>query len=894
VPTARPAVVGSSAPILTPKAAVASTSDTAGPESITVRAMRRLMREKDSPSAATEIGQAQIRQEGSAGNIVSILRNAPSVYVYSQGIGNNEPVISIRGTRGLESASTLDGMPMQDLLNGGSGGYLNSILAAPFTTDQIDGVTLYPGVAYPDQSTFGTIGGTVAYKTKRPKDKFALEVLGEVGSFGTWKEGFQLDTGRLDGALGEGVDAPKMMLQYYNMQTKGYIDYTPARYNSMMFAFDKPYDSAQSLFQATITYNTGSGLILPQPVPSTYQQAYGNFSNYNPSQQYFYQYNDYFNLMLKNDTFINDYIQIGESAFYRYSNSYSDDYANPTLFEPNGAAGSAAVNGINPFNQTVAGFGEQSYYGYGSGVYYQPGVMSYDGNKMYANSASCPASLQASWAAAGQANPCGYNSQEMYTHTDTYGIQPRISILPPEIFGIRNTIHIGGTLARETQPTGLPEYYGVDPVIPHDDANRVVTSTNGTAGQFQRTIFAVYAQDKIDLLNNTLHITPGVTWQGTESSVHEAEVYGGTVSAATQATAYCQTYGCGYGPFKEKKWDRNTLPFLNVSYDFDKIAPALRGLSVYGSMGQSALYAPVSDFSPNLIGSAPNASIVHMYEGGIKYNTSHWYVSADYFYQKIDRDFGYFSYQSGPNTGYSLYTNDGQRLTRGQEVQIQWRPNKTWRFFGNFTHQSARYLKTYFANVTVQEDQFGIAQRGTHVSGIPSWMAQFGVDYNKQSLFLKDDDLNVNLTGRYTGHQYTTYDLTGFQNVGPVAGTTGGYGTYDYYSTTAGSTTTDPNGGIAPYVLFNLDVNYDMPVRNMGPLKKLNFDLNIQNLFDTFYWQYKYKQISPASCGTFTSNPAGTTGFTGNAVSNYGCTSSYSDGLPGMPATIMFTVRATF
>lgn len=898
-PVARTAhVVPAAAPVAAPAVATTVAANTAPPdqmESIMIRAQRRLLREQDSPSAVTEIGQTQIRMSGAAGNIVSLLRNAPSVYTYQQGIGNNEPVMSIRGTRGLEAANTLDGMPMQDLLQGGSGAFLQNVIAAPFTQDQISGVSVYPGVAYPDQSTFGTIGGTVAYHSLRPADKFGVDVYGGVGSFGTWREGFKVDSGQLDGALGRGVDAPKVMVQYDNMQTKGFIDYTPARYNSFEAALDKPYDEGQSMFQATVLYNTGSGLITPEPIPMPYLQQNGNFSNYSPDQEYFRQNNDYFTLMLKNDTYINDYINVGLSGFYRYSNSTTEEYANPALFAPNGGDTPFTVGGANPFNQTIAGFGEQGLYGYGNPAY-QPGAVTYDGNAMYNNSPACPASVAAQWAAAGQTSPCGYNAYTQTLHTNTYGIQPRVSILVPEFWGIRNTIHIGGLVARETQ-LNTPIYYGITQPVPHDAINDVAGAPNqggGLGGGQQRTIFSGYLQDKIDLLHNTLHITPGFTLQGTKTAYSTGYQVFGTPSAATLATPYCQANTCNYGPFGNHKWDREFLPFVNVTYDLDKIAPALKGVSFYGSAGTSALYAPTSDFSPSVIGSPPSASIVHMYEGGVKYNTSHWLFSADYYYQKVDRDFGFFQYQSGPLAGDALYTNSGQRLMRGQEVTLMWRPNSTWTFSGNFSHNSARYLKTYEAFVTVQEDQFGIAQRGSHVSGIPQWLAQFSVDYNKRNLLRRGDDLNVNLTGRYTGHQYTTYDLTGFQNIGPIPGTTGGYGTYDYYNTTAGATTMDPNGGIAPYVIFNLDVNYAMPVHELGPLKKVDFDLNVQNLFNTFYWQYKYRQISPASCGTFTSNPPGTTGFAGNAVSNYGCTPQFADGLPGMPSTIMFTVRASF
>ncbi|WP_256887542.1 TonB-dependent receptor [Acidomonas methanolica] len=877
-------------------AAAQASIDNSSPESIQVRAMRRLIREKDSPSAVTELGARQISANGSMGSIVTLLRQAPSVYVYQQGPGNNEPVFTIRGTRGMEVAQTLDGIPMQDLLNGGSGSYLQGIAGFYFNTDQISGVSLYPGVAYPDQSTFGTIGGTVAYKSMRPSTKRGLDVFGGVGSFGTWKEGFKVDSGSLDGALGRGVDAPRLMLQYSNMQTKGYIENTPARFNSMEAAFDKPYDSGQSMFQATVLYNTGSSNYIPEPIPSIYQQKYGNYFNYPKSEQYAYTRNDYFTLMLKNDTYINDYISVGLSGFYRYNNSYSDYYSNINTFAPAGAQPAYSMNGVTLFNQTLANFAYQSVYGYGN-PYYQPGVVTYDGNALYNNTSSCPSSYVAQYA--GSPTPCGYNSYEQYIHTNTYGIQPRISIRPPDIFGIRNTIHIGALIARETQ-NNLASYAGVTPNIPHDEQNRIP----GYGSTF-RNIYSGYAQDRIDLLHNSLHITGGFTIQGTKSGYTTPWVYdGGSPPASYLAanSAYCNQYSCSYGPYKSRKWDRNWLPFANVTFDFDKISPVLRGLSAYGSMGTSALYAPVSDFGPTFASAPPSASIVHMYEGGIKYNTGKLAVSADYYYQKVDRDFGYFSDQT-PNTalyGKSLYTNDGERLMRGVEMNVIYQINKNWQLFGNWSYNSARYLKTYFAFVTVQEDQFGIASRGSHVTGIPSWLSTFGVDYHKTDLLLHDDDLNVRFTGQYTGHQYTTYDLGGFENVGPLpgvtSGTSNGYGSYNYYNAVAGSTTMDPKGGIAPYMIFSINIDYHMPVHNLGPLKSIDFNMNVYNLFNTFYWQYKYKQISPngSGCGNFASNPPGFNGFAGQPVNIYNCSTQFSDGIPGVPAQAMFTVRAHF
>ena len=158
--------------VLTPtnKAALADTPTPV--EQVRVKARRLLLRQKNSPSAVTELGKQQIAQEGVMGSTSTLLRQAPSVYVYQSGPGENSPVFSIRGTRSVEVAATLDGVPMQDLLVGGTTGYLGN----RFALDQIESVTVNSGVASPDTNTFGTIGGTIAYSSKRPENDAYIDL----------------------------------------------------------------------------------------------------------------------------------------------------------------------------------------------------------------------------------------------------------------------------------------------------------------------------------------------------------------------------------------------------------------------------------------------------------------------------------------------------------------------------------------------------------------------------------------------------------------------------------------------------------------------------------------------------------------------------------------------
>ena len=888
------------------------------PENIVVKAQRRLLKEKNSPSAVTELGAAQIAATGISGSTASVLRQAPSIYVYQQGIGDNAPEITVRGLRGLEIATTLDDVPTQDLLAPGAF-YLSNNLGGVFTLNQISGVSVYPGVAYPDKNTFGTIGGTIAYQTKRPTNDYYLDVTGSIGSFGTYKEGFEVNSGRIDSPLGTGDNAIKMLLNYNNLQTQGFIDGTPNRENEMEFAFDKPYDDGLSKFQATVLYNTAVGLIQNEPVPVPYLQKNGFFSNYPTSLEFAQQRNDFATLILKDDTYVNDYLSVGASAFYIHNDNQLETYGDINLAQPGGVAGPLTVGSSSPFINTPAGFGEGGLYGppvgggglgifgggyggyfYGTGNRYNPG-------QYYNNPKACPASIIATYGGAGF-SPCGLNDQITQNQSDTYGIQPRITILAPEYFGVANTIKIGGLLAKETSPTPV-NYLGAFPQTPQTAQNLAPTSNGGAT---QRTIFQGYIQDKIDLLNNSLHITPGMTIEGTASSFKNGAVFGSHASPYYSANGYANggTEIDRYGPYKGTKFDRQALPFLNIAYDLDQVLPAAKGTTIYGSVANSSIFAPVGDFGPNTAGPPPYASVVHLYEGGIKYNTSNLSLTADYFYQKVDRDFGFFSFQSGPQNGLSVYSDFGQREFKGVEANATWQVTPDWQLFGNISHLLAKNLTSGSAFDTVAEDQYGTVFKGTPSTGIPDWLSTFGVDYSHKNSVVDGDALNARITGQYTGRQFTSYDLgandyltvPNYTGLAPLNFTPGSCGAinsvrvpiesscaYTRYNQVTGATTYDKNGGISPFAVFNLDLNYTLPTPFMPVVKRVVFDLNIQNLFDERFFQYYYKQISPSSCGTIKSGP-----LAGATANNYSCSPQFADGIPGAPFEIFFTVTARF
>jgi iron complex outermembrane receptor protein len=811
-----------------------TTAETSAKEYIRVKARRLLQKEKNSPSAVTELGEKQVEQEGLMGSTTTLLRQAPSVYVYQGSIGENSPVFSIRGTRGLEVAETLDDIPMQDLLSGGRAANLGNA----FTLSQIDGVTIYPGVAYPDKNTFGTIGGTISYTSKRSSNDFSIDLTGSIGSFQTYQTGIEINSGRLDnllnGVLGTGDNAPKVLLQYSNTQTAGYVDYTPAHYNNFEFAFDKPYDDGLSLFQATLLYNTGEGDLNTGPTASPLYDLYGRYANYTPEQLFVRESDQYFTFYIKDNTYVNDYVTAGVNLFYRNSDTVQINYENPDI----------ALNGFPPgtaaFVNAPYTFFDPAQFGIGPGYFWLPGYFNYNPAIFVNNPKTCPADA----AAQAPYSPCGLNAQSFYAHDDTYGIQPHVTLLLP-----LNTVKLGALIAKESQPTPQSYIWGT-PNIPVDPGYNQF-QPNGYNGGSTRTIYQAYGQDKIDLLDDTLHITPGVTLEATYSS-NEANDF--AYENAAGNIAYIPYY-------KLHKYDRDVLPFFNTSYDFDKIAPALAGLSVYGSFGTSALFAPTTDFGPTVSGGVPYASIVHMYEGGIKYDTSRLLLAADYFYQKVDRDFGFYAGE-GTETGENFYDNSGEREFKGIETTVTWQATPEWQFFANGSYLLAKYLKDQLTFTTIGEDQYGIAIKDAPISGVPSFLANFGVEYDHKSLLRDSDALSIRLSGQFTGPQYTTYDLSSNQPFPPFSP-----------DETAGATVTNLHDQLNAFTVYNLLITYTLPTPELY-LKHVQFQLNLQNLTNERYWQYFYSQIPPVNGE-----------YLGGA---------YNNGLPGEPFSATFSVSARF
>jgi len=762
-----------------------------------------LLKEKDIPNAVTHITEKQIKAEGTTmGSIQTLLKQTPSVNAYSQGPGQSAPTLSIRGVRNSELSETLDGIPITDLLNG-SGNYLTNNVGSPITLGELSGVTVYPGVAPPDKQGYGTVGGTIAYTAKQATDERYGELEGGYGSFSTSHEGFTLSTGK----MWDSPDAPRALLQYDQSQTAGYVDNTPAKYHDMLFNINKPYDDGLSNIGLTVIYNQGRGNIQTQPTPTDLLNQNGYRYNFPYSDGYFNQAGQFLTTILHDETYINQHAIFDGSLFYLHSTMATESYANPQqLIDNYNNTTPYLANIQNPWSFFGAMGPTAVGNGTASGPFYSPGYFTYE--PLIFNPSGDPTQVQ-SYA-------YGESSENTYFHSNEVGITPKFTFFFPY-----NTITVGALVAKESSEQS--QYIYGSPNMPE------INGYNSTqfGGGAQRSVYMGYVQDKIDLLHDKLHILGGLRATGAYSSNINQVNYG------------------IYNPYKLQNYSRSGDPYIGVSYDLPE------HLTAYGSFGKAEVFAPVSDYQEGSSGTtvAPGAETVHLYEGGVRYDTPKLYLNVDYYYQKVNHAFGFFDDFA---TNEQIYGNPGTELFSGWEMAAQYQVTPELQIFGNGSYNRAQYLTSYSAFDTIAEDQFGYAYRGTPISNVPNWLANFGFEEDR-------GPFSARVTGQYTGREYTTYDIVAPGN--PILN---------------GATITNTNFLNPANVVFNVLLTYKMKV-NYGALKQLDFSINAQNIFNEHYYNYYYSQLLPQG---------GQYGRPGEPA--------VASALVGPPASVMFDVSAKF
>jgi iron complex outermembrane receptor protein len=784
-------------------------------EKVKIQYKKLLLREKDIPNAISTLTEKDVQKTNpTTGSIQTLLQLTPNVVAYSQQPGQDETTLAIRGVRNDELAETLDGIPINSLLEAGgadgSGGYL-SAPGSPVTLNEISGATVYPGIAPPDHQGFGTVGGTIAYTTKQPTDDRYEEIEGGLGSFDTQHFGFTLNTGD----IGSGPDAAKAIMVYDQSQTAGYVSNTPAQFHDFMFNLEKPYDNGLSKVGLVVIFNQGKALVQTTPSPIPLIQSGGYKFNFPISQGFFNSASQNLTTILSDETYINKYAIFDASLFLRHSTDTSDNYQSAA-----NAEGAASNLPGQPFVYSANVQGLYQFFGcFGPGTPFEsPGYFTYD-----------PAATFGSCAA-------GESDEYSQGHSNIVGVTPKLTLFPDD----HNTIVIGGLLAKANSG-GESYLYGGDAAEENQD-NGYNSFALGNGAQ--RTIFSGYIQDTYRGFDKKLQLTGGLK-----------------VDAAYSSTNQIETDGI-YNPAKLQNFTKIGGYYFGGAYNLPD------NFVLFGSLGKDSLFAPLSDYSlgttpTGLSGgtNTPTPEIVHLFEGGIRYDTPRLLLSADYYYQNISDGFAFFE---NFLTNQEYYANNGGQLFRGVEGSGKFLITPELSIFANGSYDKTEYTKSYFASDTLTEDQFGYAYTGTPLSNVPQWTGTIGLDYDS-------GPYSASVTGLYTGREFLTEDINvpntanppGYQYGGTDSTTGVSYGS----NALNGATVTNTKIENPANFVVNVLLSYKIPVPKTF-LQSLTLSLNIQNLLDERYYNYAFQSEDPEA-GLYLPGTGFNSGFVGQPRSYF-------------------------
>src|SRR6185436_18215659 len=180
--------------------AFAQSSGTEAIEEVVVTGVKTraigMVGEQTAPKSRVSINSDYLATQTPGQSVFQSINQIPGVnFTNSDAYGTSGGNLRIRGFDGSRVSVTFDGVPLND--SGNYALFTNQMLD-PELVDRVD-VNL--GTTDVDSPTASATGGTVAYKTKRPSNDFAVQTVLSGGTF-DYRRGFmRIDTGEW-GSLG--------------------------------------------------------------------------------------------------------------------------------------------------------------------------------------------------------------------------------------------------------------------------------------------------------------------------------------------------------------------------------------------------------------------------------------------------------------------------------------------------------------------------------------------------------------------------------------------------------------------------------------------------------------------------------------------------------------------
>ncbi len=656
--------------------------------------------------------------------IQTLLAQQPSVFVYANGPTGVETNVYLRAFNSSQFSETFAGAALNDLFNGGvtnSAENRNNVLLIPAN---IQGVEIYRGINNPSVNSYNSLGGTVNFTPRQPTATAGGDAGISGGNYGTFGIHARWDTGDWKGL--------KQVFAVDHTSSRGWIDNTGDHNNNFYWGLTYAFDHANHLANYLL-YNENKGLS-PFNMPAPLQQQYGYSYQWplNTTSAPIHDTN-WMDIVDFKST-LSRTVELQNKFFFGRNEYLRTSYSNPALQQ----------SATQPYTLEDTPTGFPFWLGNPAGPTYDP-------------------------VATFGASDVG-TAYHFYGYTTTgVGDSPSLSIhLPDHEIVLGANISSGKLHSREY-------WYGSAPVP------QITGYNNAWDEHDSRTLWSVYAQDTISLLDDRLQLTPGVKYMHARTT--NSDVVGiyyplaGTVSDSEHFVS----------------------PTLGANF---KVADSLH---VYASYGKNIKLPDISAYygafqsdangNPTIVPPRVQPEYVQDYEVGARYTAGGLSVTLNGYRENFSNT---FITKTDPVSQLTTFTNGGSSRYQGVELQLVQDFGATalgdLSGYFNYAHNQAKFTSSFTS------DFAGAVMAGQPLAGVPQNLVSAGAVW-------KHEGWRVDLNGRYVGKQYIDQAYAGV----PSAAT------------------------IGAYAVVNLGVSDTVALSDSGPLHSVRLGLNLDNLFNRRY-----------------------------------------------------------
>jgi outer membrane receptor protein involved in Fe transport len=333
--------------------------------------------------------------------------------------------------------------------------------------------------------------------------------------------------------------------------------------------------------------------------------------------------------------------------------------------------------------------------------------------------------------------------------------------------------------------------------------------------QDRRTLASGYVQDEIALFDDALHVTPGVKYIHASTNDHDAIGF--------------------YYPISGSVNDSESFvsPTIGVNY---KLTP---DLAIYAAFGRNIKFPDITAYygafqndangNPVVVPVKVHPEHVDDYELGARYRQNGFSAMVNLYRENFTNT---FVNQFDSTTGLTTTTNGGASRYQGVEIQFVENLGNTawgdWNGYFNYSHNDAKFTSSFTS------DYAGPVAAGQSLGNVPKDLVTTGVVWQMAGW-------RASASVRYIGQQHINYLASG----------------------------TPAPDTISAHALADIGIAKTVNLDGTTGVRSLRIALNVDNLFDKYYYNEAYTDAD------FNSN-------------------SFVRAVPGAPRSVVGTVSLRF